>query len=315
MIILQILIYITALIFIGGMAAAAIRLAKAPLHLRWELYPVPHERGKSSYGGSRLEQLPWNDKAESKDRINELMSMSEEILFLNAVRESNSKLWKATYPFHLGLYAFFANKGLILITVLIGIIFGFEECSGFIIFMHYPIFWLAVLGSMSGIIGSIVLFIRRVNDEALRKYSTPSHYFDIIIIASIFATIFLWALTSQTFANDIISVFTSLILFKTLPLLPDIAIANFIFTCIFLIYMPFTHLSHMITKYFSYHKIRWDDESYKPGSDKNNKIVEQLNKKITWSAGHIAPEGNSTWLDIAATYNSDELKSKEKNNG
>ncbi len=33
------------------------RIAKLPIHLRWELYPVPHEKGRSHYGGSYMEEF------------------------------------------------------------------------------------------------------------------------------------------------------------------------------------------------------------------------------------------------------------------
>ena len=51
------LFYILAyLAVIGFVATAAIKvkgyLAASPLHVRWELYPVPHEGPKVSYGGS-----------------------------------------------------------------------------------------------------------------------------------------------------------------------------------------------------------------------------------------------------------------------
>ncbi len=33
-----------------------------PIHLRWELYPVPHEAGKAEYGGGYLEETSWWSK-------------------------------------------------------------------------------------------------------------------------------------------------------------------------------------------------------------------------------------------------------------
>ena len=55
------LFYILAyLAVIGFVATAAIKvkgyLAASPLHARWELYPVPHEGPKGSYGGSFMEE-------------------------------------------------------------------------------------------------------------------------------------------------------------------------------------------------------------------------------------------------------------------
>lgn len=316
MLILQTLIYCAAIVFIVGMIVRILRIAKSPLHLRWELYPVPHVKQKSQYGGSELEDLPWKAEVKKKDILNEVKSTAEEILLLKAVKQANMPLWKATYLFHLGLYAFFANKIIIILSVLINIIFGVDSTNTILSIIAYPVFWIAVLGSMCGIAGSVTLFSRRVSDDGLRKYSTGGHFFDIAIIAFIFITLLRWALSSQTFVADIFQTIKSLLLFTPIPVLPDIAIANFIVVCIFLMYMPFTHLSHMILKYFSYHKMRWDDEIYKPGSSKNKEIIAQLNQEVAWSAPHIAPgETRTTWLDIAKSYNADGIKSKEDNNG
>ena len=39
-------------------AVRAARYARMPMHLRWEIYPVPHEAGKrAAYGGSRFEDV------------------------------------------------------------------------------------------------------------------------------------------------------------------------------------------------------------------------------------------------------------------
>ena len=49
---LQILMYVAYAIFFVGTGFAAYRLAKMPVHLRWDLYPIPHEKGRAHYGGS-----------------------------------------------------------------------------------------------------------------------------------------------------------------------------------------------------------------------------------------------------------------------
>ncbi len=41
--------------FAVGCTYKALRFAAMPLHLRWELYPVAHEKGRASYGGSYIE--------------------------------------------------------------------------------------------------------------------------------------------------------------------------------------------------------------------------------------------------------------------
>ena len=54
-------------VFVVAFVLRTIRLAKLPVHLRWELAPVPHEKGKSHYGGSYLEEFEWWTKPREKD--------------------------------------------------------------------------------------------------------------------------------------------------------------------------------------------------------------------------------------------------------
>ena len=49
----QILIYFSALFFIVAVVVRALHYARTPVHLRWELYPVAHEKGRAHYGGLR----------------------------------------------------------------------------------------------------------------------------------------------------------------------------------------------------------------------------------------------------------------------
>ena len=74
-------------------------MAKLPMHLRWELSPVPHEKGKSQYGGSYLEEYDWWTKKREKSLINEAIYMGKEIFFLKGVFENNKKLWYFTCPY------------------------------------------------------------------------------------------------------------------------------------------------------------------------------------------------------------------------
>ena len=56
---LHILTYASLTVFIAALAARAIRLATTPAHLRWELYPVAHEKDRARYGGSYFEEVDW----------------------------------------------------------------------------------------------------------------------------------------------------------------------------------------------------------------------------------------------------------------
>jgi hypothetical protein len=63
-------------------------------------------------------------------------------------------------------------------------------------------------------------------------------------------------------------------------------------------YIPTTHMSHFIGKYFAYHSIRWSDEPNLPGGKQEATIHELLSRPVTWSAPHINADGKKSWLDV-----------------
>ena len=56
-------------------------------------------------------------------------------------------------------------------------------------------------------------------------------------------------------------------------------------------YIPLTHMSHFIAKYFTYHNIRWDDAPNMKGSTIEAKIAQNLTYRPTWSAAHMGAGG------------------------
>ena len=53
--VLKLLTYASGVVFVVAFAVKLIKYATMPMHVRWELYPVPHE-GKA-YGGSFYEDM------------------------------------------------------------------------------------------------------------------------------------------------------------------------------------------------------------------------------------------------------------------
>jgi nitrate reductase gamma subunit len=68
-------------------------IVKLPLHLRWELAPIPHEKGKARYGGSYLEEYEWWTKPRHRSHVSPMMYMAREILLLRGVWQHNRGLW------------------------------------------------------------------------------------------------------------------------------------------------------------------------------------------------------------------------------
>jgi hypothetical protein len=59
-------------------------------------------------------------------------------------------------------------------------------------------------------------------------------------------------------------------------------------------------MTHFFTKYFTYHKVRWDDKQNTPAGKMEKKISKLLGQKVTWSAPHVGSEGKKTWIDITS---------------
>ena len=57
-------------------AVRTVKMASLPVHLRWELSPVPHEKGRGAYGGSYLETVDWWTKPREKDLVSEVVYMA-----------------------------------------------------------------------------------------------------------------------------------------------------------------------------------------------------------------------------------------------
>ncbi len=280
-------------------ALCAVRIAKAPVHLRWELYPVPHEKGKAHYGGSRLEDYEWWKKPIKKDLMGEIKVMASEILFLSAVKKHNSKLWLGSYPFHLGLYLAIINSMLIAISAF------FPSTSYILNPIILGVVW--ILG-IFGTIGSALLLYKRIFDRKYSIYSTFSHYFNIILIGSVFVTALLWLTSANDYLGESLAFFRGLPHLEIQSNLSAIGTLHILIALFLVVYIPFTHMTHFFTKYFTYHKVRWDDEPNLPGSKLEKRLSHYLNMPVSWSAPHIGADGRKTWLAIAAS----DMPQKEK---
>ena len=118
--IVYIAIYAGLLIFVIGCVRRIWQYASTPVHLRWELYPVPHEAPERvKHGGSYFETGDWWTKPQHSNHIGELRVMIPEILFMKGLWEFNRRLWLPSFLFHFGLYL------LIGAIVLVGLGAGF----------------------------------------------------------------------------------------------------------------------------------------------------------------------------------------------
>ena len=280
-------IWLAAIIFVIFCGLKALKYARAPVHLRWDLYPVAHEPGRE-HGGSYLEQKDWWTKKRVKSHWGEATFMAAEIFWLHGVRENNRKLWRGSLPFHWGLYILLGVSGGLLIAGL-----GFA-----------PALWLnllAVGGAVGGIltaVGAFALLIIRSTDPKYRPYTSPGDRINLTILfvlGGLCAAVSMLpgGITEATAA-------VGRMLRLQAPEVSALLAAQMAIAALFIFYLPFTRMVHFFSKYFTYHQVRWDDTPVEAGSALERKLLSALDFGVDWSAEHIKPTGK-TWLEVATT--------------
>jgi nitrate reductase gamma subunit len=301
--------YITAYIAIGMFAlvvlARVIRWARMPMHMRWELYPVAHEAGKAHYGGSYLEESEWWKKPRENSLWGELKVMLPEIFFLVALRENNRKLWLRSFPFHFGLYVVI---GCTFLMGASGMLSAFapgslEGIRGTLLQAAIAVTGWA--GVSLSILGALGLLQQRLTSSDLRDYTAPADIFNLLFFIVVFGIAFVhfafydpgFSSTTLFVRNLIEGNMVQIAGAGANALLPAMTVCGM---SLLVIYIPLTHMSHFIGKYFAYHSIRWNDSPNMPGGKQETKIRALLERPVSWAAPHIRGSGNKSWLDLAA---------------
>jgi nitrate reductase gamma subunit len=306
--VLQLAGYGSIILFVIVVAAKMIKIAKMPIHIRWDLYPIPHERGKGSYGGSYFEELDWWTKPNNFSLFAELKAMALEIIFVQSVLHHNKKLWVFSFPFHFGLYCLCGFLALLVVGALLtanGIAVAAGSSNAFAVIIYYATYALGLGGFILATLGAIGLFFSRLGGE-LAKASVRSDYFNLIILLAVFVvSIYSWATVDPGFAL-VRSYVQSLITASPVGALPGIVTTQLWLWVALMVYFPFTHMTHMFGKYFTYHTVRWEDHPNIRGGKIEQRVQEALGYKITWSAAHIKSGGS--WADAATAPEEDGTK-------
>jgi len=308
-----IIAYVGLAFFVVAVIARFMMWSKMPMHLRWELYPVAHEGGgRAAYGGSYLEESDWWQKKREVSLLGELKVMVPEILFLVALREHNVKLWKWSFPFHFGLYLVAAATIAMMIAGVVGAVLPATIAAPVNTVIAAILPFVAGAGLVLGIIGALGLFVRR-RGRSLRDYTAPADLFNLLFFIVAFGVALVTFLGfDRSFA--LVSAFVAnLVTFDLAPLAAGNTAALMVLLSAVLLtlltaYIPTTHMSHFVGKYFAYHSIRWKDDPNLQGGKEEKVIGELLNRPISWSASHIGGDGKKTWLEAAT----EEPEVKEK---
>jgi nitrate reductase gamma subunit len=287
--------YALLAIFLVGFVIRSVRLARMPVHLRWELAPVPHEKGRGHYGGSYLEELDWWTKPREKSVLAELRYMVLEIVFLKAVWEHNRGLWWFSFPFHFGLYLIIGATALLVLSV-IGGAAGLEIVNGPAWTTGSTI--VAAGGYGLGTIGAIGLVAKRLIDPHLRDFTSPVALFNLVLLLALCGTGVGVVATGDYFLTGT-EYLRALATADSGFTFAAVATAHVGVALLFLAYLPFTKMMHFVAKYFTYHQVRWNDEPMIEGSRMEQEVQRLLAQPVTWAGPHLGADGKRNWVDIA----------------
>jgi len=293
---LQVLTYLAILVCLVVIVRKTIRYATAPMHLRWEIYPVPHEVGKE-YGGSYLEETDWWTKPRHTSLVNEVKAMVPEMLLIETLWKHNRPMWFVSFPFHGGIYV---SVGFVVLLIIGGIAQaagGVVDASvgGLGTFLHYLTIVVGVIGMVSVAVGALGLLAKRSGEE-LRAQSAPADYFNLVFILLIAVVgLVAWATVDSSF-SEIRSFMQGLVSLNPPDTLAGAVIAEVVLISLWLLYMPFTHMTHFVGKYFTYHTVRWEDAPNLRGSKLDQELGQLLQRRVSWAAPHI---GEGTWVEVA----------------
>lgn len=294
--ILQAWALLTLAAFILGNLYKALRYARMPMHVRWELYPVAHEKGKVSYGGSYFEEPEWWLKPREVSRIGEVKTIAEEVLTLKAVREHNPRLWFSSLCFHYGLYLLFVLGAGVVVGALAKAagISSLAPLSGGRLLSVW-----GGTGLILATVGCIGLLARRLGSGELRRASTPADFLHLWLLLAVFlVSLGNWIFADRAF--EIAGAFVGgIISLSPVSALPVWFTLQMVLLGLFLAYLPWSHMTHFFAKYFTWHSVRWDDEPNVAGKTFAAEAGRLLMRPVHWSAPHIKGDGHKTWADIA----------------
>jgi nitrate reductase gamma subunit len=297
------LAYAGIVVFVVAVIARIRMFARMPMHLRWELYPVPHEASRAAHGGSYLEEVDWWLKPREVSKVAELKAMGTEILFLEALHKHNRPMWRSSFPFHFGLYLVIAATALMGVGSVLAHLAGGFAASGFGSLWHAAVVLTGAVGLAISIYGALGLLRRRLTSPDLKDYTTAADVFNLAFFVVAFGCAFVtFALFDRgftlvsSFIHNLVTLRFEPVASGPAGLMVGLSVG---LLAVLLAYIPLTHMSHFVGKYFAYHSVRWNDEPNLKGGKQEGPIVANLMQKVTWAAPHIQSDGEKNWVEVA----------------
>lgn len=286
------------LIFSAGCIWRISKYMGAPLHLRWELYPVPHEEPRRAvYGGSYFESAEWWRQPQEHHHSKEWSAMFLEIVFLKSLRDFNRRLWIQSFLFHFGLYlsigaAVLMAGGTLLERLVPGLVLGRLTAVSA---------WIGLAGAVLVLAGAFLLLVRRLVNPAVKNYTKAADIFNLFFFIVSFTLLLVGYLAHSPHSASVSQIARGFFHFERDVHIDSCFGCGLILVSALAAWIPFTRMSHFVGKYFTWHSVRWDDRRMEPGDDIERTVGGYLNLRPTWTGPHIGADGTKTWAEIASS--------------
>lgn len=293
--ILTLFCWVSLIAFIGFSVKKFLYYSKMPQHGRQDLYPIPLEsEEKMHYGGSYMEDDKWYEKERKHNLKGEIIDMLIEMLFIKKLFVNQNNFWWLSYSLHLGMYAAIAWSVLLVVGAAVGALLPGGILYAIVTFL------VTVAGLIAGVlmtVGALGLLYKRLCVREYKIYTTPQEVFNLVALLAVGLTgLLTWFTTGMSFEygyNMVIAMFTlkpmSVVFGGSVPamLVIHILLLGFIS-----FYIPLSKLSHYVGKFFTFHKVIWDNEPNMPGSKIEANIIAAQQKPKDpnakkWSAPHM----------------------------
>ncbi len=305
-VLLATLTYFAYVFIIVMYAVKAIKIARMPVHLRWELYPVIHEP-KRKYGCSYYEDLKQWTRHRHQTVLKGVFFLLRETFCLREYFHRNRGYWLVLLPWHIGfilIVTFHILCFLGALAIVANVPVSAESTAILGRILYFLILLTGVISFITGSLGSIGLVIKRLYDKDLRAFATLQNYFNYLFILVVFLSgLYAWYFVDPNF-SEYLAYWQGLVTWNPIELHGGAA-THIILFMLFLIYLPFTRSFHYISRLFAYFFIRWEDEPNLKGSNLEKRIQGMLGQRMTWAGPHI--QTGKTWAEVAT-----EVKFPEK---
>jgi nitrate reductase gamma subunit len=259
-------LYTATIIFLAGIAIRVFRMHAMPMHVRWELYPIPD---------GVLRQTKF---------------MLSEILLFKGLFDHNRSLWIGSWIFHLALYLLAALAVIALaaasITAAPGILISVIKV-------------LAPTSFALGTVGGAILILMRIGSRKLRTFTTAADILNLSLLLVLFASGLICTWTRPEASSLMVSQAGALLQMNPAPPLAPAAWIHLGCIAVFIAYFPFTPMAHAFLKYYTYHSVRWDDRPAASINGVTSRMRQYLALPIGWAAPHVRKgAGHARWADV-----------------